>query len=80
LCWLTFTEEFDYEVVHWKRRRHASAGGFSRTMLRKPNEDIKPKRVGDDSGKSDAEKSETEEAVMNVRPVNAHVVENIGME
>jgi len=49
-------------------------------MLRKPNEDIKPKRVGDDSGKSDAEKSETEEAVMNVRPVNAHVVENIGME
>ena len=79
--WLTFIEEFDYEVVHRKGRSHANADGLSRIRPKKPNEDTKPKRDGDtDSGSSDTEWTEIEEAVMNVRPVKAALAENMGTE
>jgi len=59
--WLTFIEEFDYEVVQRKERSHANADGLSRIRPKKPNEDTKPKRDGDtDSGSSNTEWTEIE--------------------
>ena len=78
--WLTFIEEFDYEVVHRKGRSHANADGLSRIGPNRPNEDIKPKKVGDDSESSDTEKSESEEAVVNIRPVKVALAENTETE
>ena len=79
--WLTFIEEFDYEVVHRKGRSHANADGLSRIRPKKPNNDTEPKRDGDtDSESSDAESPETEKAVLNVRPVKADLAENMGTE
>ena len=75
--WLTFIEEFDYEVVHRKGRSHANADALSRRRPEKPNEDTEPKRGSDtDSESSDTEKPETEQVVMNVRPVEAVHTEN----
>jgi len=31
--WLTFIEEFDYEVVHRKGKKHSNADGLSRMAL-----------------------------------------------
>jgi len=79
--WLTFIEEFDYEVVHRTGRSHANADGLSRSRPKNPNEFPEPKRDSDtDPETSDTEESETEEAVANVRPVNADVAENVGTE
>ena len=45
-----------------------------------PNEDTEPKRVSDGSENSNTEKSETEETVMNIRPVKADLFENLGAQ
>ena len=62
-----------------KGRSHANADCLSRSRPKKPNEDTEPKRDGDtDPETVNAEESETEEAIMNVRPVKADVAENMG--
>jgi len=37
--WLTYIEEYDYEVVHRKGRSHANADGLSRIGPNKPKKD-----------------------------------------
>ena len=72
--WLTYIEEFDYEVVHRKGRSHANADGLSRIGSNKPKED------GDNFESSDTEKHETVQAAMNVRPVKTALAENTETE
>ena len=75
--WLTYIEEFDYEVVHRKGRSHANADGLSRIGPKKDNE---PKKDGEDFESGDTKESDTEESVLNVRPVKAALAENTGTE
>ena len=77
---MIYIEEFDYEVVHGKGRSHANADGLSRIGPNRPKKDIEPNRGGDEFESSDTEKSETVEAVMNLRPVKIALAENTGTE
>jgi len=70
------------EVRYRDNRRHEKVDGRSRRppATYSVKEDTEPKKVGDESESSDTEKSETEEAVLNLRPVNAALAENTGTE
>jgi len=59
-------------------RRHEKVDGRSRRppTIYSVKEDTEPERVGDEFESSDTEKSETEEAVLNLRPVKAVFAEN----
>jgi len=63
-------------------RRHEKVDGRSRRppATYSVKEDVEPRKVGDESESSDTEKSETEEAVLNVIPVEAALAENTGTE
>jgi len=63
-------------------RRHEKVDGRSRRppATYSVKEDVEPRKVGDESESSDTEKSETEEAVLNLLPVEAVLAENMGTE
>jgi len=69
------------EVRYRDNRRHEKVDDRSRRPLATYSvKDTEPKRVGDEFESSDTEKSETEEAVLNVRPVKAVLAENTETE
>jgi len=70
------------EERYRNNRRHEKVDGRSRRppTIYSVKEDTEPKKVGDEFESSDTEKSETEEAVLNLIPDKAALAENTGTE